>query len=282
MRVVFSPVTLGKRVKQFDAGAFALTEAVYHPAFELPRHAHAAATISFVIKGSCTEIVGKSAFECSPYGPILKPPGEEHSNQYGRTGAKCLLIEIRPDGLEMIRTFSPILDHVFHAHEGSYYGLAMRIHKEFLTMDSAAALSIEGLVLELMGMATRRSAEGLSPKPPRWLREAREFINENFRERISLLSLAALVDVQPAYLARVFRKHYQCTLGHYVRRLRLNHASKELGHSSVSLADIATATGFYDQSHFTHAFKLHTGVTPAEFRHACQEGQSATKRSGSS
>lgn len=30
------------------------------------------------------------------------------------------------------------------------------------------------------------------------------------------------------------------------------------------------AAGFYDQSHFTHGFKIHTGVTPAEFRAATQ------------
>ncbi len=111
------------------------------------RHAHASATISFVLKGSCTEIVGKATHECSLYAPILKPPGEAHSNQYGRTGAKCMLIEIKPEGLEMIRTFSRVLDRVSHVQEAPFYGLAMRIHREFEIMDSAAALSIEGLVL---------------------------------------------------------------------------------------------------------------------------------------
>ncbi|MDQ3173827.1 MAG: hypothetical protein M3Q91_08980 [Acidobacteriota bacterium] len=147
MKPSYSPITLGEEVKQFNAGAFSLTEAVYPPALRLPRHAHASATISFVLKGSCTEIVGKATHECSLYAPILKPPGEAHSNQYGRTGAKCMLIEIKPEGLEMIRTFSRVLDRVSHVQEAPFYGLAMRIHREFEIMDSAAALSIEGLVL---------------------------------------------------------------------------------------------------------------------------------------
>jgi len=50
-----------------------------------------------------------------------------------------------------------------------------------------------------------------------------------------------------------------------VRQLRLDYASKKITHSTESIANIATTAGFYDQSHFTHAFKIHTGVTPAGF-----------------
>jgi AraC family transcriptional regulator len=34
----------------------------------------------------------------------------------------------------------------------------------------------------------------------------------------------------------------------------------------LALADIAAAVGFYDQAHFTRAFKAQYGVTPAAFR----------------
>lgn len=266
MRLSYSPVTLGERVKHFDAGAFALTEAAYPPKLQLPRHAHSSPTISFILDGSCTEFVGKTAHECRPYRPVLKPAGETHSNRYGRSGAKCVLIEIKPDGLEMIRAFSRILDHVSYVQEASFYGLAKRIHREFKIMDSAAALSIEGLVLELMGELTRRTTTVSSPKAPLWLREAREHMDGHFRERISLFRVGALVGIHPAHVARMFRRHYQCTVGEYVRRLRLDDAAKRIAGSADSLSDIAITSGFYDQSHFTHAFKLQMGVTPAEFR----------------
>jgi AraC family transcriptional regulator len=224
-----------------------------------------------VLNGFCTEVVGSSPHECRPYSLILKPPGEVHSNQYGRTGAKVLLVEVKPQGLEMIQVFSGVLDHTVHTQGGLLSALGMRIHREFRTSDSASALSIEGLVLEMIGEVTRCNLKISSSGQPRWLREARELINEHFRERMSLLTVAAAVAVHPAHLSRMFRKHYRCTVGDYVRRLRLDYAAEELAHAGSSLVEIATAAGFYDQSHFTHAFKAHTGVTPTEFRSAARK-----------
>jgi AraC family transcriptional regulator len=224
-----------------------------------------------VLKGGCVETIGNSGYECIPFSPIMKPAGALHSNQYGPAGAKCLLIEVRPSGLEMIRSFSRVLDDVVHVQNGAMRGIAIRIHREFQLMDCASALSIEGLVLEMVGAAARHRAQGLSVRPPRWIREVKYFIDEHFKEQITLLTLAQCVDRHPAYLSQVFRRCSGSTIGDYVRQLRLDYASKELTHSTASVADIATAAGFYDQSHFTHAFKIHTGVTPAEFRAAARK-----------
>lgn len=245
-----------------------LTEASYAPTCVLPRHAHDCATISMVLKGGCIETIGNSGYECIPFSPIMKPAGVLHSNQYGPAGAKCLLIEVRPTGLEMIRSFSRVLDEVVDVQNGAMRGIAIRIHREFQLVDCASALSIEGLVLEMVGAATRRRAQGSSVNPPRWIREVKYFIDEHFKKQITLSMVAEGVDRHPAYLSQVFRRCYGSTIGDYVRQLRLDYASKKITHSTESIADIATAAGFYDQSHFTHAFKIHTGVTPAEFRAA--------------
>lgn len=276
MRLDYSPVTLGKQVKQMDAGAFALTEAVYPPKLQLPRHAHSCATISFILKGSCTETVGNSAHECGPFGPILKPPGAVHSNRYGRAGARCLLIEIKPNSLERIRSFSGIADQIVHVQELSLNALAIRIHSEFESPDGASALTIEGLVLEMLGAATRCNLTVSSQKPPRWLKDARDLCHQLFAQPISLISVACAVQIHPSHLARMFRKHYRCTVGEYVRGLRLDLAAQQLIQSDKSLVEIASEVGFYDHSHFTHAFKRRTGLTPMEFRSAQRRRKAGT------
>ena len=134
----FSPITLGERVRHHDVGIFALTEAIYTPVRTLPRHAHNCATISYAVKGSCTEIVESRSHDCQPFVPIVKPAGVFHSNRYCDSGTKCLLIEIKPSGLEMVRAFSKVLDDVKQIHDRTVMALAMRIHKEFRTMDRAA------------------------------------------------------------------------------------------------------------------------------------------------
>jgi AraC family transcriptional regulator len=142
----------------------------------------------------------------------------------------------------------------------------MRLYKEFRMMDNVSALTVEGLIFEILGAASRRNDRCTSLAQPRWLRQAKDFIHENATVGVSLINAATLVGVHPTYLARMFRKFYHCSVGDYIRHVRLDYAIRELTKSDKSLAEIASAAGFYDQSHLTHAFKLHTGITPAEFR----------------
>jgi AraC family transcriptional regulator len=58
----------------------------------------------------------------------------------------------------------------------------------------------------------------------------------------------------------------------YLRRLRLEWAAERLRKPDDPLAEIASAAGFADQSHFTRRFKRLFGVTPAVFRAASRTG----------
>ena len=67
-------------------------------------------------------------------------------------------------------------------------------------------------------------------------------------------------------LSREFRKHYDTTIGEFIRKRRIEHACQLLASSDTSLSEIALVCGFSDQSHFCAMFKSHTGLTPAKFR----------------
>jgi AraC-like DNA-binding protein len=72
---------------------------------------------------------------------------------------------------------------------------------------------------------------------------------------------------QPAHLTRIFRQHYGHTIGSHVRQLRLEAARSQLGDAQRStLAEVAVACGFSDQSHLTRLFHAAYGITPARFR----------------
>lgn len=261
-----NPHKLLKPTRRVETGGFILTERTTPPAFTLQRHTHELTSITFILKGSCTEIINRRAQECSPLSLQILPAGERHSLQCGLAGAQCLTIGITPPKLEAIRLFSNVLDHASHSQGGLQAALAQRIFRELRIKDKASTLSIEGLVLEIIGESTRNKLCSLSPSQPRWLREVRALLHEHFAEAVSLINISHSVGIHPTYLARMFRKHYGCTVGEYVRRLRLDYATQQLIHSHKSLAEIAAQAGFYDQSHLTRAFKLTMGTTPARFR----------------
>src|SRR5262249_4267028 len=94
----------------------------------------------------------------------------------------------------------------------------------------------------------------------------RELLQDRFAENLTHDAIAAAAGIHPVHLARVFRRHYGCTLGEYVRKLRVDFAARQLIATNERLAGIALAAGFSGQSHFTRAFKRQTGMTPASFR----------------
>jgi AraC family transcriptional regulator len=72
--------------------------------------------------------------------------------------------------------------------------------------------------------------------------------------------------VHPITLARGFRAVYGCSVGTYLRRLRVELAGRWLVETDLPLAEIALAAGFCDQSHFSNLFRRTVGVTPSHYR----------------
>lgn len=272
-------ITFGEQLKKLEIGGFILTETFHAPHLVLSRHDHECANINLTLKGSFREVFGNSPEESRPSSLLVKPAGESHANQYGDAGAHCLVIEVKPYYLETVNRYSKLFETPAHIQGGLLPAFVGRIYKEFQTRQSASELMIEGLILEMLAETSRRNIKASSSVPPRRICEARDFIHDNFAQGINLSNVAATIGVNPTYLARMFRKHYGCSVGEYVRRLQLEFAAQKLIESEYSLAEIAAAAGFYDQSHFTNAFKLHAKLTPTEFRAVMRNGKARPKGS---
>jgi AraC family transcriptional regulator len=145
--------------------------------------------------------------------------------------------------------------------------LAHRLYAEFRAEDEAAGLAVEGLLLELLA-AVARSGAVARHHAPRWAAVALSLLRDAPGERHSLASVASEVGVHPATLARGFRRAYGCSVGTMQRRLRLEYAARQLATTTWPLARIAQMAGFYDQSHFTNAFRRHLGRSPLQYRRA--------------
>jgi AraC family transcriptional regulator len=273
------PISQDRNSQTLETGGFVLTETTRSPGLVLSRHSHEHTNIALVLRGSFIETVNERPCEVNSCSLILRPAGEPHANRYNSAEARCLIIEVQPARLEMIRGFSPVLDKATHIKEPWVLAHARRLHHEFRIRDGVSALAIEGLVLDLLASAQRHRVQTQTEVEPHWLRQARDFIREEFSQPFSLSRVADAVGIHPAHLARTFRRRYRCTLGEYVRRLKLDHAAAELSETDKPLAEIALICGFYDQSHFSRAFKDYHGVTPSEFRSSRSEGRTRKRRS---
>jgi AraC family transcriptional regulator len=262
----FSPITLGKTLCSVNVAGFDLTETTHQPNHRLRRHEHELANIAFTIDGSFTETLHRHRFECTSQSIVIKPAGEAHANEYGTTGARCFLIEVQPERLEALHPLSNLLNRTVHLSGTMLSLLALRIRNEMRLMDTASLLAIEALTLELIVELSRSSCLRTDRKVPRWLTLAKEILHDRSSESITLADVAKQVDIHPIHLAREFRKFYRCTLGEYLRGLRVQFAFRELSSSDMPLVEVALGAGFADQAHFSRVFKRYTGMTPTEFR----------------
>jgi len=127
-----------------------------------------------------------------------------------------------------------------------------------------ATLRAEALCFELIAASLAPSTA--EREPPSWLKEATDFLQDNFVDDITIGEIGGRVGVHPVHLARVFRRFHGCTPGDFLRNIRIERAGKLLGRSRLSSAEIALATGFADQSHFTKQFRRAFGLPPGEYR----------------
>jgi AraC family transcriptional regulator len=245
---------------------FTVREGRHQAGTALPWHSHAGPTLCFVYSGTFTESFAGATLECTPGSLKVTPAGERHWNRFGREDTHGLLIEADAACVARLGAHAAVLQDRVSVRDNALGVLAWRLAGELRRHDSAAPLAIEGLLLELVAGAARERELRLTGTLPAWLTDARSQLHDGCVE--SLSELAASVGVHPVTLARGFRKAYGCSVGAYLRWLRVARAARQLAETDASLAEIALAAGFADQSHFSNVFRRETGLSPSNFRRA--------------
>lgn len=103
-------------------------------------------------------------------------------------------------------------------------------------------------------------------KVNRYVRIVIEYIDKNYKNKITVPRLAELIHLHPNYLSRVFKEYMGCSVSQYVNNKRIIEVKRMLTETGETIDSIAGATGFYDSHHLQKCFKESTGYTPAEYR----------------
>ena len=92
------------------------------------------------------------------------------------------------------------------------------------------------------------------------------YVQNHFREQITVRFLADLVNLSEAHLSRKFKAETGITLKDFITREKIHEAEALLRFTDLSLAAISEALSFSSQSWFQTSFKKHTGQTPMDYR----------------
>ena len=221
--------------------------------------------MAFLRKGSIQNFKGGKTSTAFHQMLMYMPPGETHATQYSND-VHAFYITFSPAWWERIPKGLPVLQEACEYRDSLPSSLALRMYKEFQRRDSVTPLVLEGLALELLAAIARRGEDSEKREASRWLKQAQEYLHAYFMEPLSISAIASAVGVHPGHLMRGFRQEHGCTVGDYVRNLRVQTACRLIKQGKQSLPEIAISTGFSDQSHFCRTFKQITGTTPTDWQ----------------
>jgi AraC-like DNA-binding protein len=98
------------------------------------------------------------------------------------------------------------------------------------------------------------------------LRSVLAFIDDHYKEAITIQELAGRIHVHPNYFIRLFKKHLGVSPIQYVNRKRIEEAKWLLASSDLPLYEIGIRVGIPDVSYLSKLFKAATGFSPSAYK----------------
>lgn len=98
------------------------------------------------------------------------------------------------------------------------------------------------------------------------IRSIHRQLSENLDKHFTIEALAKQFLINPTTLKSVFKAVYGNSIAAHTREHRMEHAARLLAETQDSIAQVAQATGYGNQSKFTSAFKEYYHLLPTEYR----------------
>lgn len=247
-----------------------LVSATYGPR-SFPMHAHPEYVIGAIVQGAETLAFADARFLLPEGSTLFIRPDEVHANEgvgpepFGyrviyadRERFRSALKGTRADG-----DGDPVMfaNHVSQSRR--LYRHVLRCHRGLI--EAVDALEQQSLFVELVGGLARHGlASNARPPAGAGLAAARQRIDDDFREPVSLDTLAQVAGLSTFHFLRAFKGAYGQTPVAYRTQRRISEASRLL-RAAVPLAEVAAITGFADQAHLSRQFQRYMGISPGRY-----------------
>jgi transcriptional regulator GlxA family with amidase domain len=98
------------------------------------------------------------------------------------------------------------------------------------------------------------------------IREAQEYIEKNYTEKLSVDELASRFAIGRRNLERRFKKATANTVAEYIQRVKIEAAKQRLEATRDSVNEVMYTVGYTDPKAFRTVFRKFTGLAPAQYR----------------
>ncbi|RYY58168.1 MAG: AraC family transcriptional regulator [Chitinophagaceae bacterium] len=253
----------GETNRTIHLDGLTLTDTVYtHDTVDWHYHEHAYFT--FILQGAVIEGNKNETCEC-PAGTLLFHNWQEpHYNSKPPGFTRGFHVEIEQEWLTRSQ-LDVSVQGSFRVDDPSARLMMYQVAAETQAFVPSSGLAVQSLLLNLLSGIADRSRCRYSGSPL-WVAKLKEILHAHSDNPPSLSQLSVLLQVHPVHLSRDFSKYFHCTMGEYLRKLKVTRSLGLLGNREQSLTNIAFECGFADQSHFVRCFREQNGTTPSVYR----------------
>lgn len=161
-----------------------------------------------------------------------------------------------------------LISHLYHFDTKSQAFFIQWFHTEYTSSGQLLMTSSEAYtswILHLSQGINHYSQQYMNEIYRYKVKKAKEYIYQNRLQKISLNEVAAMLEITPSYLSRIFKKVTQKSFSDYVAEIKIEEAKSLLLKDNNRIYEVSSILGYDDPYYFSKVFKKITQMTPSEF-----------------
>ena len=216
------------------------------------------ADITYCIEGEMHYLLDGEEITLSASDAILIPKGAELIRFESETKITYASLNLLlPDALPL-----PARGLLRHTADADTLYLLKRLYACYTTASPKREEKCKALVSYLYHTLEEAALGGGNP----YVMRIKQKILDDPTAHYTLSALAESVHLAPGYLSALFKKHEGCSLFEYIGQHRIDYAKRCILSYDTPLSEVAARCGFSDYHAFSHAFKLHEGISAMQFK----------------
>ena len=242
----------------------------YSPEWTSSLHTHICAELFFITDGHGRFRTQHEEFPVAIHDLIIINANVPHT-ELSQTGNPLKYIVLGVENLEAMTGAEGYIMH--HIHSGwkelmdCLHLMLQETHETYPGYDEACRHLLEVVLLRLKRQITLSFLdESLPSRPGRDCDIVRRYIDNHFKENITLEQLAQLAHLNKYYLVHTFHKEFGTSPINYLISRRIDESRFLLRETNHNLTTIAQILGFSSLSYFSQCFRRAEGISPKEYR----------------
>ncbi len=252
-----------------------------HPDYIMQLHWHTEFEMIRVLKGSLILTVANQDFHLQEGYFVLIPSNLPHMAMPRECEYECIVFDAKyllgkndsiNQSLNLLLEHTIVPQYVFSPGMSVIHDAAWTLFDSFASKVSGYEMLVTGVCYVILGTIMSQHLYSYSDEKSEYsfrksirLQQAMNYMEESFREPLSLEDIAASIGMAPQSFCRFFKEMAHCTPIDYLNGYRIERACYQLLTTNHSVTQVALECGFNDLSYFIKTFKKYKGTTPKKY-----------------